>query len=178
MRTLLVGVALAIGVMTGPALAGGQQSISTASNGVPVNVETVAAAAQYEYSSPPVDLSLSKAERGFVIAYRGKRAGTLYELQLLSAFFYPGAWRHYRAATFDDGAPARIGIGGHGADTCPGGPCTVNDEISINLSPTEIAAHARNGELRVQISAADGKTQMLRIPLTYLEAVNEVAGRP
>jgi len=172
-RSSFLAVA-AIVIATSPVTAQAVKSQITASNGVIVDLNADDFANRYEYSAPSIDFPGSPS--GFVFVGKVKRAGVLGDLTLQGSIMYGGDWRYYSTALYKGGDSADYITMKREVIGCHYGSCSFSESFMINISPKDIAKHAENGVLMIQIRARESpEAVMLQIPTTYIDAVNEIA---
>jgi hypothetical protein len=175
MQKLVAGIALAASFAL-PATAQSVKSEVTASNGVIVTVYADDFANRYEYTAPVINFP-----DGFGLVARIVRPGTVPKTNIQGSFSYRGEWRRYSTALFRGGAEASYNAGSRDVVSCSGsrygGGCNLRESFSIDLSPAQIRDHAQDGVIDIQVRAQDTSTALLKIPASYIEAVNEVAGQ-
>lgn len=153
------------------------KSTVTASNGVAVTVYADEFANRYEYTAPSIT-----AGDGFVLVATVKKAGVAPPPHLTGAFIYSGEWRRYNSAIFRGGSPAKFIEESRNVGRCSSSrysrpSCTLTESFKIELTPTDIAKHAENGKVAIQVRAQDTSTTIIEVPVAYIDAVNEVAKR-
>jgi len=152
------------------------ESHVTASNGVVVDVNSDEFANRYEYSAPIIKFSVgSGAVESFALVAKVKKSGALSGLMIQGNIYYNGEWHYYTSALFKGGDPVDFAEGSKEVLNCSYG-CSFTEGFVIKLKPTDIAKHAENGTLAVQIRPARStEIALLQIPVSYINAVNEVA---
>ncbi len=147
----------------------------TASNGVVVNLFSDDFAARHEWSSPSVDFKEDgSAYRSYGSAVRIKKADKLDGLTIQGAVRYGGEWHRYTQAIFKGGDAAEVAVVDRKVMDCRRG-CWFSEWFIIDVTPEQIAKYAENGNLSVQLSSEATTTAIITIPVSYLEAVSEVA---
>lgn len=177
MKILGLAVAVIAAAAAVPADAQAVKSTVTASNGVPVTVYSDDFANRYEYSAPSVN-----AGDAFVLVATVKKGGVAPPAELTGAFIYSGEWRRYSSALFKGGDPAKFIEAGREVGRCTSSrysrpSCTLTESFKIELTPAEVKKHAVDGKLAVQVRAQDTSATIIEVPVSYIDAVNEVAGR-
>jgi len=170
---LLVGAAsLAFGTHASAAQEVSKTTV-TASNGVVVTKSADDFAKRFEYSSPAIKArSLHDAAVGAAVT-RVSAAGKLLDIHVQGYLVYSGEWRHFDHAVFRGGATVNYTKIGSEVGSCRGG-CTLVETFVIQLTPTEVAKYAENGSLPIQVRSQGSDTALLEIPVSYIDAVNEV----
>jgi hypothetical protein len=174
---LIVLMALGAVVVASPARAQSVRSEVTASNGVAVTVYADDFADRYEYSSPVINFPNLG---GFMMVSRVKRAGTMTPVEVVGAIMYNGEWRFYTTALYRGGVAADYTREGGSVNTCAGSRyrgCSLTEQFRLNFTAQDVAQHAENGVLPVQVRAQQGDPVMLEIPIAHIEAVTEVSAR-
>jgi hypothetical protein len=161
------------------ALADMVKSTITASNGVAVDKETDDFAQRYEYTSPVVVIDLPNPAtglpgHGWTFAVKIRRNTEISPLQLQGGFSYVGDWLHFSSAIFKGGAEADFHALNSSVGDCSGG-CTLNESFAINFTPAQVKEHTQDGIVAVQLRAQNGTTVIFNVPVTYFDAVNEIA---
>lgn len=146
----------------------------TAPNGVIVNVNADDFAGRREFSAPAIDFKADGGATGKAIVGEVFSDGKLLGLTIQGFIIYFGDWRHYSSAIFKGGAAAEYHRTGSKVGDCTG-VCTLSEEFMIDITPAEATSHAENGVLQVQLRAENGSTALISIPLSYIQAVEQVA---
>ncbi|MBB4797984.1 hypothetical protein HNP32_001708 [Brevundimonas bullata] len=174
MNKLFVGIALAASFAL-PASAQSVKSEVTATNGVVVTVYSDDFANRYEYSAPVINFP-----DGYALVARIVRPGITPKTNIQGSLSYRGEWRRYSTALFRGGAEASYNAGSREVVSCSGsrygGGCNLREGFSIDLAPAQIRDHTQDGVIDIQVRAQDTSTALIKIPASYIEAVNEVAG--
>lgn len=153
------------------------KSTVTASNGVEVTVYSDDFANRYEYSAPSIDLP-----DGFVLVAAIKKAGVVSGPELTGSFIYSGEWRRYNSALYKGGDQAAFVEAGRDVGRCTSSrysrpSCTLRESFKIGLTAEDIKKHAQDGILAIQVRAQDTTTALMSVPVSYISAINEVAGK-
>ena len=178
MNKLSISALVAVGVLFSfAAIAQSVKSIVAASNGVEITVYSDEFANRFEYSAPSIKLN-----DGFALVATVKKAGVVPPAHITGAMVYSGEWRHYNSAIFRGGDAAEFTVTDRKVGRCSsyrysGPSCTLSEGFRIELAPSDIQKHAQNGILAIQIRAQDTSTAIIEVPVSYIDAVNEVAAR-
>lgn len=177
MKFLFVVVA-AVVALAAPVQAQSVKSEVTASNGVVVTVYADEFAGRYEYTAPAITI-----DSGFALVARVVRGDTVPPISVQGSFNYSGEWRYYTSAVFRGGDPVDYKEGSRDVGRCRASryssSCSLSEEFHINLSEDDIAGHAENGVLAMQVRASrSSDVALISVPLTYFDAVKEVSERP
>jgi len=162
-----------------PAFSQAQELHVTASNGIIVDVNADDFANRYEYSAPPIRFGPDSTS--FALVARIKRAEGASPVHIEGVIYYRGDWRFYEQALYRGGGAATYRRVGGEVVSCSGsryGGCSLSESFHLDFTPAEVRAHAENGTLTVQLRARSGEPMMLDIPVSYIDAVTEVSGRP
>ncbi|MBA4760015.1 hypothetical protein [Sphingosinicella sp.] len=160
-----------------PVQAQSVKSVITASNGVEVTVYSDEFANRYEYTAP-----LIKTDDVNVLVGNVKKSGVTPAPHLTGFVIYSGEWRRYNSALFKGGDKANFIETGKDVGRCYSSrysrpSCTLTENFRIELSPAEIKKHSQYGKIALQIRALDSSATIIEVPMTYIDAVNEVANR-
>lgn len=157
-----------------PSAAQMKKAAFTASNGVVVDVNSDDFAGRAEYSAPTIRFSPSNGGSGVALIAKTRHAGKLGVLNVQGFIMYSGSWRFYSNAIFKGGAQASFKSIGRDVGSCRYG-CSLTENFIIDLSPEDITKHTENGVLAIQIRGKSADTAIMEIPVSYIQAVNEVA---
>jgi hypothetical protein len=146
----------------------------TASNGVVVDVNSDDFAGRAEYSAPAIKFSPENGGSGYALVAKTRHAGKLGPLNIQGFIMYSGSWRFYSSAIFKGGAAATYAATGRDVGSCRYG-CTLTENFMIDLTPTQVEQHAENGVLAIQIRGKSADTAIIQVPVSYIDAVTEVA---
>ena len=175
MKRKILALGAAIGILMGSgAHAQLVKSTIVSSNGVTVTKYSDDFARSYEYSTPRVRTVSAKGaivSAGVAKIWGGDEIGPT---NVRGFLIYRGDWRHFDRAVFRGGGAVNFTNTDKDVGSCRGG-CLLNESFTILLSPAEIAAHAEDGKLPIQISSQSGDTALLEILVADFEAINEIA---
>lgn len=157
-----------------PALADMIATKIKASNGVEIDLNSDEFAERYEYSAPVINLTSNDGVDGYLLIFKVRRAGTLGGVKMQGSIMYRGEWRWYETAVFKGGDAVDFKRTDSEVGSCRYG-CSLTEDYSITLTPEQIAKHAENGNIPIQIRARSTQTLMVTIPVAYINALNEVA---
>ena len=161
-----------------PARASFVQTSVTASNGIAVSVYSDNFANRYEYSAPIVNANAIGSvfsTHAFALVGRVKQGGVIGAIHVQGGLTYNGKWLYYTSAVFKGGDPVDYTVTSRDVN-CFTYSCGYSERFQINFSPTDVATHAENGILAIQLrSLASSEVILFEIPTTYFDAVNEVA---
>ncbi len=159
-------------VMSLPANAASTKQQATAPNGVVLTVYADDFADNYEYSSPDVDIP---GTQGKAWVSRTKKQGTWSEEKLVAYISYRGDWRYFNGAILRGGEALTTIEGGRDVVSCAnsryGSGCLLSEVLLIEVTPDQIARHAVDGKLALQLSASRGSDIVLEVPVSYFEAL-------
>lgn len=150
----------------------------TAFNGVLVGITTIARIDRREFYSPMLETESSDLYAG-----RIDNDGAAGALFLKGAAYYRGRAHLYDRAAFLNGELAAFKRGPVEVRGCRPSPgdrpdCLWSEEFTVTVTLDEVARHANNGTLEVELSGGPTpETTRLTMPVTYLHAVIEVAER-
>jgi hypothetical protein len=152
------------------------ESHLTASNGVEVTLHSDDFADRYEYTGPTIFfMAEGTGLRSFALVARIREGGVLSPLQIIGSIYYEGDWRRYSRAIFRGGDPADFSEAGREVVTCRGG-CSYREGFQITLFAEDVTAHSENGYVLIQVrAAASPDTALIQIPISQIDAVNEIA---
>jgi hypothetical protein len=172
----MMSAALAMATHSGHATA--EESEVVASNGVSVSVNADDFAGRHEYTAPAIEFT---GEGGAdvtalvaLVRQDGKPLGTPYVAGFVA---YSDDWRHYKRAVFRGGAEAPIVPTGNEVISCRSRPCRLLEGFSIRPTKADIEAHSVDGMLEIQVRSERSKNFIIRVPVSYFEAVTELASR-
>ncbi|WP_395444027.1 hypothetical protein [Caulobacter sp. UC70_42] len=173
MKVLMIAAAVAA-LATGAVAA---ETKVTASNGVKVSVNADQFAARTAYTSPKAIFQAEgeKIQDSEAFAAKVRNADDMSALTIQGRIRYANRWRYYRNAVFKGGDPAPVEITGRDVATCMTSTCIFNERFVIDITPEQIAKYAEGGNLSVQFRSETGQVAVMTIPVSYLEAVQEVA---
>lgn len=169
-----VSVAAALAIAS-TAQAQAVKSERPASNGVLVTVYSDDFANRHEYSAPSIDVT-----DGYALVIALRNGGTVTPAYVTGSFIYSGEWRRYNSALFKGGDPAKFIERGRDVGQCSSSrysrpSCTLTESFRIELSADDIKKHTVDGRIAIQVRAQDTSTAIFEIPVTYINAVNELA---
>ena len=152
------------------------ESHVTASNGVTIDKNADDFAGRYEYSAPIINFTTANsAGNGFALVAKIRNNGILGKLNIQGSIVYSGDWQFFTSAVFKGGDPVDYTRVDGDVGDCQYG-CTLSESYIINLTPADIQKHASDGIVAIQIRASKtGNTAIVNIPVSYIDAVNEVA---
>lgn len=165
-------------IFAGSAHAQFVKSKITASNGVEVTRSVDEFAGRHEYSAPEIELTTSKGGgTGFALVALVRTSSINTGTVIQGGIFYSGDWEFFNSAVFRGGDPVSYTRLRGDVGSCRYG-CSLSESFSISLSAEEISKYAVDGVVEMQIrGTASGNTAMLKVPVAYIDAVNEV-GNP
>jgi hypothetical protein len=167
-------VATALVALSSPASAG-EKTTFNASNGVVVNVNSDSFAERYEYSAPTIKFSEEgSTEESFALVAKIKTANKAPSTTVQGYIYYKGEWHYYVSAIFKGGVEAKFTSTGRDVSSCRYG-CSYNEGFMIDITPAEVAKYSENGVLAIQLRSKATRTAMLKIPVSYFDAVNEAS---
>jgi hypothetical protein len=179
MKKLLCGMAVAA-IFATPAIGQSVKSVVAASNGVEVTVYSDDFADRHEYSAPSVK---SSSNQGFVLVAKVDKAATKGAVNLQGTFIYSGDWRFYNNAIFKGGTAVDFTSTSRDVGRCHSSrysrpSCTLSESFHITITPAQIKQFSANGVLPIQVRASKtADTDMFEIPVSYFDAVAEVAAK-
>lgn len=146
----------------------------TASNGVVIDRNADDFAQRFEYSAPTIDFKSQNGATGAAFVAKIRKGGALGNLNIQGFIMYSGEWRMFKSAVFRGGDAVNYTRTSGNVGSCRYG-CSLTENFSIDLTPAQIAKYAENGQIAVQIRSEATDTAILNIPVSYINAVNEVA---
>ena len=147
----------------------------TAANAVEVTINSDDFSERYEYVAPDIPIKEGGVSGSFFVA--AVKKGKTPAIDAYQGFvIYSGDWRFYNSAVFRGGDVAKYTRTTGEVVSCRYG-CTLSEKFTIDLSPAEIVKYANDGIIQVQVRAQNTQTFMISIPVSYIEAVNEVKKR-
>jgi hypothetical protein len=148
----------------------------TATNGIEVSKNSDEFAGRFEYSAPIIRFTTAEGRgNGFALVAKIRRGQSLGDLNVQGSIVYSGDWEFYTNAVFKGGDAVDYKRTGGDVGSCRYG-CTLTESFVIHLTAAQIKAHAENGVVPIQIRATkSSNTAILNIPVSYIDAVNEVA---
>lgn len=171
---MLLGLALAA---TAAVAVAATKSEVTASNGVAVTVYSDEFANRYEYSAPSIEFKEDGESSGsFALVAKISKGGAIGDAYVTGAVYYSGDWHRYASAVFRGGDTVKFTSTSRDVLSCRYG-CSYSEGFRLDISKDEIAKHASDGVLAVQLRAQSSDTAIIQIPVSYFDAVNEVAKR-
>lgn len=148
----------------------------TAKNGVKISLHVDQFADRYEYSAPSIDFKLPNGGgHGFVLVAAIKHAGNVTGPLIEGNVYYESDWRRYYQAIFKGGAAASFTNTDRSVVICDGGNCTLSEGFRIEPTEQEIHKYASDGVLAIQVRSQNADAFILRIPVTYLDAIKVVS---
>jgi len=154
-----------------------ENSTVTASNGISVSIKAISRTNRREIYSPMLEGESTDIYAGRVDI--GEGAGDLF---LQGSAYYRGRAHLYDRATFADGDLAVFRRGPVMVRECIRNPdarqpdCLWSEDFTVTITPDEVAHHARDGILEVELSGGlTLEKTKLSIPVDYIHAVVEVA---
>lgn len=176
--TAIAMISAALAMATHSSQAASEKSEVVASNGVSVSVHADDFAGRHEYTAPAIEFT---AEDGAdvtalvaLVRQDGKPVGTPYVAGFVA---YSDDWRRYKRAVFRGGAEAPIIQTGNEVISCRSRPCRLLEGFSIRPTKADIEAHSVDGVLEIQVRSERSKNFIIRVPVSYFEAVIELASR-
>lgn len=146
----------------------------TASNGVVISKISDDFAGRHEYSAPAIEVRSAKGASVIAIPAKVRKGSALGEFSVVGFVMYNGDWRYYDSAVFRGGDPVDYTRTDSKVGSCRYG-CTLTESFSIRLTPAQIAKHSEGGNIVVQIRSRSLDTAQISIPVSYIDAVNELA---
>jgi hypothetical protein len=143
----------------------------TASNGVKITVYSDSFANRFEFTAPTV-----KSDPVNLMVATVKKGGTVSAIKLEGFAVYSGEWKKYNSAIFKGGDAAKFTTTQRRVGSCSSS-CTLIEEFNIAITPAEVKAHAENGIVALQVRSQTAEASIVEIPVSYFEAINEVANR-
>jgi hypothetical protein len=180
MRWLSAVAALALLFEPGWLLADPVRSVVAASNSVDITVYSDDFAGRYEYSAPQVQFDAGGGNYivpSFFLVARIKTSSTLTPIELQGSIYYRGDWRYYESAIFKGGTSANYSSTGRDVVDCSGSSdnCVLSEGFQIALTKPEIAKFQQSGVLEIQLRSRRDDTALLNVPISYIEAVEQVS---
>jgi hypothetical protein len=176
MRFSLTSLAVVASVMcSAPADAQSVKSTIQAANGVEVTVHSDEFAARYEYTAPTIDFPNLG---GFALVARTVRGKETTPIQVVGSIMYNGDWRRYHSAILKGGEEVQATFNDRDVVSCRGSRysgCSLREGFRLAPTDQQIKKYAEDGQLQIQLRAAAGEAMLVTIPVTYFEAVKEVA---
>jgi len=171
----ILGASAAFSVICSPALAAEQDF--TASNGLVVSVSADDFRPNKDVSAPVI--RDGKAGVSYIYAVRKLPSGS--SLHLLQGLIsYSGDWRFYDRAYLKGGEAAEFNSLDRKVGYCGrySRGCSLSETFMVRFTDEQVAAAKAAGALAVQVgSPSAGVAIVLTVPLTHLDAVDEVANR-
>ena len=177
MRGLFLGIIAVVSLHSG-AIAQNQRTTVTASNGVEVSIVSDSFAGRSEFTAPSVRVGDFSTAVGNLLVAAIKEGGQTRHFVTGFVIYGGSGWHFYERAIFRGGTEANFTAGGRDVGRCTRyGGCSHTEEFEIRITPEEIARHAEQGILPIQLRGRSGNTILFEVPVSYFEAVREVASR-
>lgn len=181
MKKIFASIIFASLFISAPAMA--EKSIITASNGEKITVSVDDFNEKSEITSKAIDFGNEAIPDGnlsfFVVASRKNGAGPAEDVFVQGYVMYRDDWHNYNVATFRGGDRANASFNERKVATCVGGDkCLLSERFTIHFDKDDIEKHARSGVLEIKPGCETSDQEpIVRIPLTTIDAVREVANR-
>jgi hypothetical protein len=161
-------------MLTAPANAEPVRSEVLASDTTKVTVYSDEFADRYEYTGPSVAVLARDRTEGMVMVARKRAGGVSTPIYVTGFVMYPRDWRHYSTAVLRGGAALDFEKTGSDVN-CYRSSCTLTESFRFQITPEQIAAHAVDGKISIQVRAQSTDTLMIHIPVNHFTAVEEVS---
>ena len=148
----------------------------TASNGIQITQSKDEFAGRTEYGSPIVRFKSTEIE-GFFLVGRVVSQNKVSPTTIQGAVVYSGEWHRYIGAIFKGGESADFSTLEQKVLSCRRG-CSYSESFIIEPTKEQINKYTENGILPIQVrSASSGKTFIINIPTSHIDAINEVSSK-
>jgi hypothetical protein len=161
--------------LASPAQAEGVKSTLSASNGVEVSLFADEFAGRYEYTAPTINFpNLS----GFALVASVVQNGVAKPPEIVGSVMYNGEWRRYYSAILRGGESVDSTFNDRDVVSCRGSRysgCSLREGFALRPTKAQIAKYAVDGKLQIQLRAQAGDAVLVDIPVSYIDAISEVA---